>query len=126
MNMNFENGFHSFWIIFIVIFAAVAAVFVAVAVKSLRNHRAPILTTSATVADKRSAVSRTQIPNAGDPTGAHGYQSIHSTRYFITFRLEGGSRTELEVDAILYDALAEGDRGALTYQGSRCLDFRRT
>ena len=47
------------------------------------------------------------------------------TDYFVTFELENGKRLELRVKDREYGMLAEGDRGVLTYQGTRYLGFEQ-
>ncbi len=44
---------------------------------------------------------------------------------FVTFELEKGERIELGVKGSEYGMLAEGDRGRLSYQGTRYLGFER-
>ena len=48
-----------------------------------------------------------------------------ATSYFATFQVESGDRIEFLVSGMEYGMLAEGDRGALTFQGTRYLNFRR-
>lgn len=48
-----------------------------------------------------------------------------STRYFATFQVESGDRMELQMNGQDYGMLVEGDRGRLTFQGTRYLDFQR-
>ena len=47
------------------------------------------------------------------------------TRYYATFEVESGSRIELAVRGEEYGMLAEGDRGRLTFQGTRYQGFER-
>lgn len=49
-----------------------------------------------------------------------------STRYYATFQVESGDRMELAVSGPEYGMLAEGDRGTLTFQGTRYLGFERS
>ena len=74
---------------------------------------------------KRTNVSRHSHPNAGDATGAHGFHSTTSTSYYATFQVESGDRMELSMTGTEYGLLAEGDRGKLTFQGTRYLGFER-
>ncbi|MEW4354126.1 DUF2500 domain-containing protein [Streptococcus pneumoniae] len=48
-----------------------------------------------------------------------------STRYYVTFEWGAGERKEFWVDGELYGLLAEGDKGELSFQGTRFLDFKR-
>ncbi|KIL41285.1 hypothetical protein SD70_08560 [Gordoniibacillus kamchatkensis] len=81
-------------------------------VRWARNNASPVLTREAAVVAKRSRV------RGGGETGA-------STSYFATFELEDSSRIELPLKGRAYGLLAEGDRGMLTYQGTRYLGFER-
>ena len=47
------------------------------------------------------------------------------TSYYDTFEVESGSRMELAVSGEEYGMLAEGDRGRLTFQGTRYKGFER-
>ena len=78
-----------------------------------KNNQSPKLTVPATVVAKRSDVHR-------------GIETMHtSTYYYPTFQVESGDRMELAVSGAEYGMLAEGDRGMLTFQGTRYLNFRR-
>ena len=48
-----------------------------------------------------------------------------STTYYATFQVESGDRMELRLSGAEYGMLAEGDRGRLTFQGTRYLSFER-
>ena len=90
-----------------------------------KNNHCPRLSVTASVVSKRTNVSRHSHPNAGDATGAHGFHSTTSTSYYATFQVESGDRMELSVTGTEYGLLAEGDRGKLTFQGTRYLGFER-
>ena len=53
----------------------------------------------------------------------HG--SSASTSYYATFEVESGDRIELPLSGSEYGMLAEGDRGTLSFQGTRFLGFER-
>ena len=74
---------------------------------------------------KRMDVTHHHHANAGDATGAHGYSPTSSTSYYATFEVESGDRMELSVSGREYGLLAEGDRGRLSFQGTRYLGFER-
>ncbi|MBP3685244.1 MAG: DUF2500 domain-containing protein [Oscillospiraceae bacterium] len=66
---------------------------------------------------------------------AKRYEDIHRrskavtsgrSRYYATFEVESGDRMELELEGQEYGLIVEGDRGNLTFQGSRFLKFERT
>ncbi len=48
-----------------------------------------------------------------------------STTYFVTFQVDSGDRMELPVGGYEFGMLAEGDRGKLSFQGTRYLGFQR-
>ena len=78
-----------------------------------KNNQSPKLTVPATVVAKRSDVHR-------------GIETMHTfTSYYVTFQVESGDRIEFLVSGTEYGMLAEGDRGMLTFQGTRYLNFRR-
>ena len=83
-----------------------------------KNNHSPKLIVPATVVSRRTAVSHHH----------HGSEMHHthtSTSYYATFQVESGDRMEFAVSGMEYGMLAEGDRGMLTFQGTRYLNFRR-
>lgn len=92
----------------------------------MRNNRAPQETVEAKVTAKRMKVSGhggTMMANR-----VSAMNTIHSstyTHYFVTFELEDGKRLELGVKDPEYGMLSEGDRGRLSFQGTRYLGFER-
>ncbi len=104
-----------FIVVFVIIFILFLTVFVLTLVRSVRqahrNNQSPVLVIEALVVSKRQHISRT-----------HEHLS---TSYYATFEAETGSRMELELSATDYGLLAEGDRGHLTFQGTRYLGFQR-
>ena len=127
MDSFFWGG--GFEIMFTLVFVLIIGIFVVTAVKGLsqwnKNNHCPRLLVTASVVSKRTNVSRHSHPNAGDATGAHGFHSTTSTSYYATFQVESGDRMELSVTGTEYGLLAEGDRGKLTFQGTRYLGFER-
>lgn len=77
-----------------------------------KNNSSPQLTVRAKVAGKRTAV------RGGGETRAYN-------DYFVTFEVKSGDRMELEVKDTDYGMLVEGDKGELSFQGSRFLGFKR-
>ena len=90
-----------------------------------KNNHSPRLAVPATVVAKRTDVSHSSSANAGDVSGAHGYDTSTFTSYYVTFQVESGDRMELEVDGSDYGMLVEGDIGKLSFQGTRYLGFER-
>ena len=77
-----------------------------------KDNHSPKLTVPATVPAKRADTSRRK--------------NTYRTRYYVTFQFESGDRMELELQGHEYGLIVEGDRGNLTFQGSRFLGFERT
>ncbi len=86
-----------------------------------KNNHSPRLTVEATVAAKRTDVGVHH--HASGPHAAGGV--THSTTYYVTFQVESGDRFELTMPGSDYGMLVEGDRGKLTFQGTRYLGFQR-
>ena len=103
-------------------FLMFTVVFVVILVKIVgqwhNNNQSPRLTVEATVVAKR-----------GHTTHHHDAGNIHhshsSTTYYVTFQFESGDRLELHVPHSQFGYLVEGDRGELTFQGTRFLGFER-
>ena len=88
-----------------------------------RNNNSPILTVEATIVAKRSDVSYYHHnTGAMDNMQTMGHSS---TTYYATFEVPSGERMELRVQDNEYGLLAEGDRGQLSFQGTRYLGFLR-
>lgn len=123
------GGFVLFDIMFVIVFVVVIGTFIVRTVKGIgtwnKNNQSPRLTVDAQVVSRRTAVTRHDQPNAGDASGAHGFTTTISTRYYVTFQVESGDRMEFSVKGAEYGMLAEGDMGKLTFQGSRYLSFER-
>ena len=62
--------------------------------------------------------------HSGGPNGGVGHTTT-STTYYVTFQVESGDRMEFSVSGPEYGMLAEGDRGNLSFQGTRYLGFER-
>ena len=117
-------GFYMFEIMFMLVFVLVIGVFVVTAVQGIsqwhKNNNSPRLTVPAVIVAKRTNVSR---HHHGGANGHHHHTT--STSYYVTFQVEIGDRMELRVAGQEYGLLVEGDRGSLTFQGTRYLDFAR-
>lgn len=120
----FDGGFTSiFSTVFFVIFFCILGMFVVTAIRGIgqwnKNNHSPRLTVDATVVAKRTNVSS---HHHGDMHTSH---MSSSTTYYATFEVESGDRMELGMSGEEYGMLAEGDRGRLTFQGTRYLSFER-
>lgn len=114
-----------FPIMFILIFTIIVFTFVKGIATWFKNNNSPRLTVSARIVAKRQNTTHNNQPNVGDISGAHGFHTISSTSYYVTFQVDSGDRMELSVSGSEYGVLAEGDKGQLTFQGTRYLTFDR-
>ena len=123
MGRGFGIMFELFPILFGIVFILILGMFLATAVKGVgtwkKNNHSPRLDVSAVVVAKRTNVSHHH----------HGSSNSHhmssSTWYYVTFQVESGDRMEFSVSGAEYGMLAEGDRGKLSFQGTRYLSFER-
>ena len=122
---SFGGGFELFGIMFAVVFLLFVITFVMVIVKGIgewnKNNHSPRLTVPAAVVAKRTNVTRHRSGGANDH---HHYHT--STTYYVTFEVESGDRMELQMTGQEYGLLIEGDKGELSFQGTRYLGFERT
>ncbi len=112
MNGGFET-------LFFLAFFVILGFFIFMAVKGIiqwnKNNNSPRLTVNALITGKRISV-----------THHHNNAAVtSSTTYYVTFQVESGDRMELTVNGSEYGLLAEGDRGKLSFQGTRFLGFER-
>lgn len=105
--------FGVFPIMFLVVFALAAFIIGTTLVQNAKKNRAnnnsPRVTSEATVVTKRTHV-----------WGDHSH-----TDYYATFQFESGDRLELEIPHNQFGYLVEGDKGKLTFQGTRFVSFER-
>ncbi|NBI64523.1 DUF2500 domain-containing protein [Clostridiales bacterium] len=124
------TGFGGFGIMFFIVLALVAGVFVVILVRKIstwnKNNNSPRLTVPAKIVSKRTQVSRHSYANDSDlMTSGHGHATASYTSYYVTFQVDSGDRIEFSVKSSEYGMLAEGDTGKLSFQGSRYLSFER-
>lgn len=105
--------FNIFPILFLAVFGLIFGTAVSTMVKNGRqnreNNNSPRLSCEAVVVAKRTKV-----------WGDHS-----RTTYFATFQFESGDRLELEIPHNQFGYLVEGDKGMLSFQGTRYLNFER-
>ena len=111
--------------LFLLIFALAISVFAVAAVRGVgewnKNNHSPRLTVPATMVSKRTNVSRHHHLHG---SGHMGHTS-NSTTYYATFQFASGDRMEMHITGREYGMLVDGDRGDLTFQGTRYLGFVR-
>ena len=115
MVFGFPNfAFNLFPIFFLLVFGLVFGIIVGSIVqnskKNRKNNSSPRVTAEATVVTKRT----------------HVWGDHSRTDYYVTFQFPSGDRMELEVPHSQFGYLVEGDKGQLTFQGTRFLNFERT
>ena len=115
----FDMGFSLFSTLFTVAFVIIIFVFIFIFVRGAKqwsiNNHSPRLTVPAKVTGKREECH-------------HHHHDTHmstSTTYYATFEVESGDRIEFLINGWEYGQLAEGDRGKLSFQGTRYLGFVR-
>ena len=116
-----------FPILFGLVFCLVMGMFIYAIVSNVKEKRAndaaPVLTVEAVVKTKRMDTYHTSPTYDGD--GHRTSSGSYHTTYYATFEVESGDRMELQVSDYEYGQLAEGDRGKLTFQRKRFLQFDR-
>lgn len=108
-------------VMFVVVFGMILISAVRGATQWKKNNESPILTVQAHIVAKRADVHH-YASNANPDM----VTTNTSTTYFVTFEVESGDRIEFHVKSTEYGMLAEGDRGRLTFQGTRYLGFERS
>lgn len=115
-------SFQLFEIIFFLMFGLVFTVFIVTFVIGIsqwsRNNASPRLTVPAQVVSKRANISHHRHGTS------HHVSTSHS--YYVTFQVDSGDRMELHLPGREFGLLVEGDRGMLTFQGTRYLSFERS
>lgn len=116
-------GFDLFSVMFSLAFFLIFGMIVVTIIRNLvqwnKNNHSPKLTVPVSVVTKRTCVSR-------HACGGNAAQVHTSTSYYVTFQVESGDRIELNVPGREFGMIAQGDRGNLTFQGTRFLNFDRT
>ena len=109
-----------FEFIFFLMFFLVFGIFLVNIIRGIsewgKNNASPRLTVDAHIVTKRDHRTHHHHGNGHSHT---------SSSYYVTFEVESGDRMELRVSGSEYGMLAEGDRGKLTFQGTRYLSFER-
>lgn len=117
MGFFFGGGFQIlFMLTFVLVFGMILFTLIRGIGQWHKNNTSPRLAVEATVVAKRGETHRHHSGNG----------MVHSsTSYYVTFQVSSGDRMELRLSGQEYGLLAEGDRGTLTFQGTRYLGFER-
>jgi hypothetical protein len=125
---GFDSGFSGFATMFGIVFFLIIGVFIFIFIKGItqwnKNNHSPRLIVDAVLISKRTDVSHHH--HDSNPNDGIAMHSSTSTSYYITFQFESGDRMEFQVSGQEFGLLVEGDRGKLTFQGTRYLGFERT
>ncbi len=128
MIVNPYDGMGVFPFLSLAVFILVSVVIIITIVKSVtqwnKNNHSPVLTVEAQVVAKRVDV-RHHTHQDGTDNMSSSYTTA-DTSYYATFQVESGDRLEFRIQASEYAMLAEGDRGRLTFQGTRYRRFDRS
>ena len=107
--------FVMFYLVFFFVIAMFIFVFVKIISEWVKNNNSPRLSVEAKIVDKRMATHH------HNSNGHHH----HTHSYHVTFEVQSGDRMELRVPRDEFGLLVEGDRGMLSFQGTRYLGFDR-
>ena len=122
--MGIGFGFQIYQIMFLIVFGIAMSSVLMTTIRGMKewnkNNHSPRLTVPVTVVTKRTDISRRRHK------GANGHHHHTSTTYYVTFEVESGDRIELQLDGSEYGLMVEGDKGKLSFQGTRFLGFERT
>ena len=123
--MGIGFGFQIYQIMFLIVFGIAMSSVLMTTIRGMKewnkNNHSPRLTVPVIVVTKRTDISRHRH------RGANGHHHHHtSTTYYATFEVESGDRVELQLEGFEYGLLVEGDKGKLSFQGTRYLGFERT
>ena len=102
-------------LLFILFFIAFFAVLGKSIAQFFKNENSPRLTVPAKIVDKRQKTHHHH-------SGGHHH---HSHTYHVTFEVESGDRMELKVSRNDFGMLIVGDKGRVSFQGTRYLGFVR-
>ena len=105
-------------IMLVLIIAIFTAIFFRCIFEWTINKCSAMESVDAFVVAKQQGMIQQQIPNAGDATGGHGFTLQEQPWYKITFRMTDSTEKE-------FRELKEGEKGILTYQGTRYLGFKK-
>ena len=121
---GFDVTFSIMQVIMLLVFVLVLGSIIVTLIRGVgewnKNNQSPKLSVPAKVVSRRTAVSHHHHHQ-----GNGMYHTHAATSYYATFQVESGDRIEFLVSDMEYGMLAEGDRGMLTFQGTRYLNFRR-
>ena len=112
-------------IMLVLIIAIFTAIFFRCIFEWTINKCSAMESVDAFVVAKQQGMIQQQIPNAGDATGGHGFTLQEQSWYKITFRMSDNTEKEFNVDNQSFRELKEGEKGILTYQGTRYLGLKK-
>lgn len=84
------------------------------------NNKQPIIPVHSIVSSKRISVT-----HHNHNTGDNIMHTSTSTSYYVTSEFKNEERLELKLNGKEYGLISEGDRGILSFQGTRFISFER-
>ena len=90
-------------VIFLIIIVIICMVYANTIICWFKNNRAPVHSMGASVLTKE----------------------INENKYYVCFGLEDGQMKRFSIDYYAYISLKEGEKGILTYQGTRFIRYDR-
>lgn len=81
-----------------------------------KNNKSPKLTETVSVASKRTKVNHKSTSASINAV---------SSFYLVTFEYENGEQAEFYVQSEIFTSIEVGDRGKLTFQGTRFISFEK-
>lgn len=116
MHSSFFMMDDSIFIVFFVLFAAVAVFVVVMGIRQWsHNNNQPQVPAPARVMSKRMTTHHHNDANG----------TMHEDHfYYVTFAYTNGEQIEVSVRRREYDEITEGASGTLTMQGTRFIDFK--
>ncbi|MGL4772776.1 MAG: DUF2500 domain-containing protein [Clostridium sp.] len=119
---GFGGGFETVQGLFFLVFFLILGMIIFQMIKGVaewsNNNKQPIIPVESKVVAKR--VNVTHHHHGGEtPT------TSTSSTYYVTFEFVNGDRMELKVSGREYGMLVEGDKGILSFQGTRYIGFER-
>ena len=126
MMPGIESSFDVFSVISIIFPILFIIAFIGIFINILRgvkqwnfNNKQPELTVQVKIVSKRTETHHHQQNH-------NNHNAIHTTTsYFVTFEVDSGDRIEFTVQGHQYGQMIEGDKGKLTFQGTRFIGFER-
>ena len=107
-------------VVFLLVFGGIAYAVIKGISTWAWNNGQPVQSLPAHIVSKR-----TDTRGSGSSMNSMSGSGSVNTWYYVTFEFSGGERREFGLSGSEYGLLAEGDKGTLTFQGTRYKGFTR-